>query len=123
MSHSWKTRKHLYTAYTKAERNEVPLKNGRIYYIKEHKFYYRYRSVHRAFAACAYERHEDMTPGIRPRILPHDPWEDERKYRTAFLKPLQHSRVERHRAARKAAVREMDAACYAHSARRADFDF
>lgn len=109
MSHTWKSRKHLYTSYTKSEKNNNPLKNGRLYYIKTHKFFYRYISVLRAFAACTYEHKEGMAPGIRPRILPLDPWEDVCKYRSSFLKPLQHSRVERHRAARKAAVREMDA--------------
>lgn len=100
MSHSWKKRKHLYTNYVKED------KNKRSYYVLYHKFCFCYRPIHRAAAACT---HDSETPGIRPRLLPPDPWEDIPKHRTAYLKPLKHSRLERHRAARKAAIREMDA--------------
>ena len=112
MSHSWKKRKHLYTSYPESEKRKIPLKNGRLYYILRQKLFYRYISVLRAFAACTYERNEDMAPGIRPRILPLDPWADVCKYRSSFLKPLRHPKLERHRADRKSAVREMDANLY-----------
>ncbi len=99
MSHTWRNRKHLYTNYVVEE------KNNRHRYITYNKYRYHYIQIHRAASAC---RHSEE-PAIRHRILPPDPWEDINNHHSAYLKPLRHSRLERHRAARKAAVREMDA--------------
>ena len=100
MSHTWRNRKHLYTSYV------VEKKNNRHRYITYYKYRYHYIQIHRAFSA---HYHNSEEPGIRPRLLPPDPWEDINNYLCEYLKPQCHSRLERHRAARKAAVREMDA--------------
>lgn len=100
MSRSWKNRNHRYTSYVKED------KNNRLYFDMGFKFHFRFRPIHREAAACA---HDSEVPGIRPRLLPPNPWEDIHKRSWAYLKPINHSRLERRRAARKAAIREMDA--------------
>ena len=99
MSHTWKRRKLMYTGGVEEE------KNNRHRFIVFYKCNHRYIQIHRAASAC---RHSDE-PGIRSHLLPPDPWEDINIHHYFFLKPLRHSRLERHRAARKAAIRDMDA--------------
>ncbi len=105
MSHTWKSRNHKHYSYTLEE------KNNRHRYLMFHKFHFRYIQIHRTASAC---KCEPELPGIRKRLLPPDPWEDIIKVRSAYLKPLRHSRLERRRAARKAAVRDMDAHLTGH---------
>ncbi len=103
MSRTWKKHNHHYSSLISEK------KNKRLRYNVYHKFHFRYIQVHRAFSALKYNSEE---PGIRTRLLPPDPWEDINIHHSGYLKPLRHSRLERHRAARKAAVREMDARLY-----------
>ncbi len=100
MSRTWKKLSNHYSNWIKKE------KNNRLCYVVYHRGRYRYIQIHRAFSA---HYHNSEEPGIRPRLLPPDPWEDINNYLCEYLKPQCHTRLERHRAARKAAVREMDA--------------
>ena len=102
MSHSWKKRSHLRLSPDFIDEK----KNKRHRYWIAFKWNFRYKQLHREAAAA---EHDDETPGIRPRILPPDPWMDRHIHGLKYLKPLRHSRLERRRAARKAAIREMDA--------------
>ncbi|MBR5888398.1 MAG: hypothetical protein IKZ07_09400 [Akkermansia sp.] len=101
MSHTWKKLSHHY--YTNLLKKE---KNNRYRYLLGLRGHYRYIQIHRAFSA---HYHNSEEPGIRTRLLPLDPWEDLIVNRYGYLKPQRHSRLERRRAARKAAIREMDA--------------
>ena len=102
MSHSWKKRNHLQLHPHFIEEK----KNKRHRYWIAFKWNFRYKQLHREAAAA--ERDEEA-PGIRPRLLPPDPWMDRHISGLKYLKPFRHSRLERHRAARKAAIRDMDA--------------
>lgn len=119
MSRTWKGHNLYYcwSVSTCNYRTGEDIKNGRSHYIARHPIpRYRYRSTLRAFVYGKQEKKEENVAGIRPRTVRPDPWGWE-AYRgknasSYYLKPLRHPKLERRRAARKAAVREMDTALY-----------
>lgn len=102
MSRTWKKLSHHYTNFVQDKKKN----SKRLRYAVFYKVHFRYIQIHRAFSA---HYHNSEEPGIRTRLLPPDPWEDLIVNRYGYLKPQRHSRLERRRAARKAAIREMDA--------------